>query len=87
MPTLTELISERRAAIEAFDHDVYGPEQHDIIALNHAIERTPIASKADALSALDLIMAETCSELEHLHHLVVSLIAALRRYVETTAEV
>ena len=62
MPTLTELISERRAAIEAFDHDVYGPEQHDIIALNHAIERTPIASKADALSALDLIMAETCSE-------------------------
>jgi hypothetical protein len=45
----------------------------------NAIERTPIASKADALPALDLIWDET---IQPAHHLVMSMIAALRRYIE-----
>ena len=57
MITLAELIAQRRAAIAAFDDDLYGPGEHDISTLNEAIERAPIVSKADAIAALDLIVA------------------------------
>jgi hypothetical protein len=50
--------------------------------VNDAIERTPIASKVDALAALDLIRDET---IQPGHHLVLSMIAALRRYLKTSA--
>ena len=56
--TLAELISERRAQIEAFERDTYGHAEHNISGVNDAIEQTPIASKADALAALDLIRDE-----------------------------
>jgi hypothetical protein len=51
MPTLAELINERRAKIDAFDYDLYdGRADLDISGLRHAIERTPVNS--DALAAL-----------------------------------
>jgi hypothetical protein len=49
--TLAQLISERRAKIEAFERDIHGHAEHNISGVNDAIERTPIASKADALAA------------------------------------
>jgi hypothetical protein len=76
---LAELIAERRAKIEAFETNTRVNAFHDISQVNDLIERTPIASKADALAALDLIRDET---IQPQHHLVVSMIAALRRYIE-----
>jgi hypothetical protein len=58
MATLAELIAERRATLKAFENDIYGQAEHDITTLNDAIERTPIVSQADALAALDLILAD-----------------------------
>ena len=49
------------------------------LAWNDAIEQTPIVSKADALAALDLIRDET---IQPQHHLVISMIAALRGFIE-----
>jgi len=77
--TLAELIAERRAKIEAFERDLYGHAEHNISGVKDAIEQTPIASKADALAALDLIRDET---IQPGHHLVMSMIVALRRYIE-----
>ena len=74
--TLAELIAERRAKIEAFYADLSGHGHHDIGDVNDAIEQTPIVSKADALAALDLIRDET---IQPGHHLVGSMVAALRR--------
>ncbi|MGI8724634.1 MAG: hypothetical protein ACR2J1_04605 [Methyloceanibacter sp.] len=48
--------------------------------LNGAIEKTPIASKADALAALDLIRDETDPALR----LSVAMVAALRSYIEVS---
>ena len=48
MATLAELIAERRAALKAFESDIYGQGEHDISTLNDAIERTPIISQGDA---------------------------------------
>jgi hypothetical protein len=73
--TLAQLISERRAKIEAFERDIHGHAEHNISGVNDAIERTPIASKADALAALDLIRDET---IQPGHHLVIAMIAALK---------
>ena len=54
MPTLSELIASRRAAIEQFKSDMYGHDDHDISVLNEAIEKAPIVSKEDALAIVDL---------------------------------
>jgi hypothetical protein len=62
---ITTLQSQRRSLLK-----------HNISGVNDAIERTPIASKADALAALDLIRDET---IQPGHHLVGSMVAALRR--------
>ena len=77
--TLAQLISERRAKIEAFETDTRVSAFHDISEVNDLIERTPIASKADAYAALDLIRDET---IQPGHHLVIAMIAELRRYIE-----
>jgi hypothetical protein len=81
--TLAELIAQRRAAIAAFEEDLYGQAVHDISNLNEAIERTPITSKADALAALDLIVAET---IQPGHQLVTSIVTELRRYLDDPTE-
>ena len=67
--TLAKLISQRRAEIEAFETETRDNAVHDISEINVLIERTPIASKADALAALDLIRDET----QPGHHLVVAM--------------
>jgi hypothetical protein len=53
--TLAELIAQRRTAIAEFEQNLYGQGEQDISSLNEAIERAPIASKADALAAIDLV--------------------------------
>ena len=79
MSTLSELVAERRAKIDAFAYDLYDePAVYDISELNGAIEKTPIVSKADALAALDLVRDETDPTLR----LSVAMVAALRRYIE-----
>jgi hypothetical protein len=83
MITLAELIAERRTALQAFEDNLYGHAESDISILNDAIERTPITSQADALAALDLILAET---IQPGHHLVGSLVSALRKFVESRHE-
>jgi len=86
MPTLTELVAMRRAKIEAFkaatpDH-LERFQKFDISPLNDAIERTPVASKADALAALDLIRDEAAEEEQDL---VLSMVSALRKYLAALA--
>lgn len=39
--TLAELISKRRAKIEAFERDINGHVEHNIFGVNDAMERTP----------------------------------------------
>ena len=68
--TLAKSISQRRAEIEAFETDTRDNAVHDISEINDLIERTPIASKADALAALDLIRDET---IQPGHHLVTAM--------------
>jgi hypothetical protein len=81
MPTLAELINERRAKIDAFDYDLYdGRADLDFSGLRHAIERTPVSSKADALAALDLIRDEAKKREPDL---IIQMVIALRKYVET----
>lgn len=81
MPTLAELINERRAKIDAFDYDLYdGRADLDISGLRHAIEGTPVNSKADALAALDLIRDEAKKREPDL---IIQMVIALRKYVET----
>jgi len=59
MPTLAELMEERRAKFDAFDYDLYdGNADLDVSALPRAIQSTPVISKVDALAALDLIGEE-----------------------------
>ncbi len=77
--TLAQLISERRDKIEAFETDTRVSAFHDISEVNDLIEQTPIASKADALAALDLIQDET---IQPQHHLVLAMLVALRGYIE-----
>ena len=77
--TLADLIAERRAKIEAFETDTRVTAFHDISGINDLIEQTPIASKADAHAALDLIRDET---MQPAHHLVIAMIAALRGFIE-----
>jgi hypothetical protein len=57
--------------------------KRSVTPISEAIARTPIASKGDALAALDLIVAET---IQLGHQLVTSMLAALRRYVEDAAD-
>jgi hypothetical protein len=81
MPTLTELINERRAKIDAFDYDLYdGRADLDISGLRQAIERTAVNSKADALAALDLIHEEAKNREPDL---IIKMVIALRKFVET----
>ena len=81
MPTLAELIDERRAKIDAFDYDLYdGRADLDISGLRHAIETTPVNSKTDALAALDLIRDEAKKREPDL---IIQMVIALRKYVET----
>jgi hypothetical protein len=60
--TLAKLIAERRAKIEAFERDTRVDAFHDISEVNDLIERTPIASKADALAAMDLSATRPASQ-------------------------
>lgn len=78
--TLAELIAERQAKIDAFE--TYGRTHAipDISAVVQAIKATPILTKADAFAALDLILDEAFSG----QHLSISMVAALRRYIERT---
>jgi hypothetical protein len=78
MPTLSELIADRRVAIEQFKSDIYGHDDHDISVLNEAIEKTPVVSKEDALAIIDLIRDEA-TEPEHLIHASAT---ALRKFIE-----
>lgn len=81
MPTLAELINERRAKIDAFDYDLYdGRADIDISGLRLAIESTPVNSKADALTALDLIRDEAKKREPDL---IIKMVIALRKYIET----
>jgi hypothetical protein len=81
MPTLAELINERRAKIDAFHYELYdGRADLDISGLRRAIERTPVNSKADALAALDLILDEAKKREPDL---IIQMVIALRKYVET----
>jgi hypothetical protein len=81
MSTLAELIKERRAKIDAFDYELYdGRADLDISGLRHAIERTPVNSKADALAALDLIHEEAKNREPDL---IIKMVIALRKFVET----
>jgi hypothetical protein len=50
------------------------------LGLRHAIERTPVNSKADALAALDLIRDEAKKREPDL---IIQMVVALRKYVET----
>ena len=81
MPSLSELAAERRAKIDAFAYDLYDePAAFDISELNKAIEKTPIESRADALSAIDIVR----DEIDPSHHLTVAMVGALRSYIEAS---
>lgn len=58
MATLEQLIADRCAAIAEFKSDIYSHREHDILSLNEAIEKTPIASPEDVKAALKLIRTE-----------------------------
>ena len=81
--TLADLAAQRRAKLHALNAATPGHleafERFDLSALNDAIERTPIASKADALAALDVIHDEVAEEPDQ--HLIISVVAALRSYL------
>jgi hypothetical protein len=81
--TLAELAAQRRAKLDALNAATPGHlgafETLDLSALNDAIERTPIASKADALAALDVIHDEAAEEPDQ--HLIISMVVALRSYL------
>ena len=78
MPTLAELIMERRAKFDAFDYDLYdGNADLDTSALRRAIQSTPVLF--DALAALDLIGEEATKKEPEL---IISMVIALRNYVE-----
>jgi hypothetical protein len=80
MPTLAELITQRRAKFDAFDYDLYvGNAELDMSALRRAIQSTPVLSKVDALAALDLIGEEATKKEPQL---VISMVTALRNYLE-----
>ena len=78
MPTLAELVAERRATIDKFKSDMYSHREYDISVLNDAIVKTPVVSKEDALAALDLI----CDEATEEQHLIHSAASALREFIE-----
>lgn len=81
MPTLADLIMQRRAKIDAFDYDLYdGTADLDLSGLRRAIEKTPVLSKVDALAALDFILEEVTKREPDL---VIPMLIALRKYVET----
>ena len=79
--TLSELITERRAKIDAFNvnppDDLAEFQAFDISVIGNAIERAPITSRDDALAAVDLIR----DEIEAGQHLTLSMVVALRRYL------
>jgi hypothetical protein len=79
MPSLAQLVAERRATIEDFKSDLYSHREYDISGLNDAIERAPVVSKEDALAAIDLIRDEAT---EPEQKLIRSASAALRTFVE-----
>ena len=80
MPTLAELIMERRAKFDAFDYDLYdGNADLDMSALRRAIQSTPVLSKVDAIAALDLIGEEATKKEPEL---IISMVMALRNYAE-----
>jgi hypothetical protein len=81
MPSLSDLIASRRAAIEQFKSDIYGHDNQDISGLNEAIEKAPIASKEDALALIDFIREEATGPEQHLIH---SAATALRKFIEAS---
>jgi hypothetical protein len=85
--TLAELAAQRRAKLDALkaatpDH-LAAFETFDLSALNDAIKCTPIASKTDALAALDVIYDEVAEEPGQ--HLIISMVAGLKSYLAAAA--
>ena len=68
MTTLAQLIADRCAAIAEFKSDIYSPRDQDILTLNDAIEKTPIASPEDLKAALELIRLEATEPHSPLNH-------------------
>lgn len=79
MATLAQLITDRCAAIAEYKSDIYSHREQDIISLNNAIERTPIASPKDLWAALDLIRLETT---EPHSPLTIAMVDALHSYLK-----
>jgi hypothetical protein len=79
MATLEQLITDRCAAIAEFKSDIYSHHEEDIIALNKAIERTPIASPEDLNAALNLIRLEAT---EPHSPLIIAMVEALESYLK-----
>ena len=79
MATLEQLITDRCAAIAEFKSDIYSHREPDIVALNNAIERTPIASPEDLKAALNLIRLEAT---EPHSPLIIAMVDALQSYLK-----
>jgi hypothetical protein len=79
MPTLADLISERRGAIEKFKEDIYGHGDYDISVLNDAIAKTPVAIEGRCTSPSRFIRDQAAEPPQHLIH---SAAAALRKFIE-----
>ena len=79
MATLEQLITDRCAAIAEFKSDIYSHHEQDIVALNNAIERTPIASPEDLKAALNLIRLEAA---EPHSPLIIAMVDALQSYLK-----
>ena len=79
MATLAQLITDRCAAIAEFKSDIYSHREKDVLDLNSAIERAPIASPEDVKAALDLIRLEAT---EPHSPLIIAMVDALRSYLK-----
>ena len=79
MTTLAQLIADRCAAIAEFKSDIYSPRDQDILTLNDAIEKTPIASPEDLKAAFELIHLEAT---EPHSPLIIAMVDALRSYLK-----
>ena len=79
MATLEQLITDRCAAIAEFKSDIYSHREQDIVALNNAIERTPIASPEDLKAPLNLIRSEAA---EPHSPLIIAMVDALQSYLK-----
>ena len=79
MTTLAQLIADRCAAIAEFKSDIYSHRDQDILTLNDAIEKTPIASPEDLKAAFELIRLEAT---EPHSPLIIATVDALRSYLK-----